>query len=139
MEPLTSISKVPDWIFLTIAAIYTFISPMLYQLSFLLLFVILDLISGIWVAKQKKEKISYKKLFKTFTKLFGYSLITLVGYIFDYIFICAVFGHKYMFSIFMMLIALNEFRSIINNMSKILGYDIWNKVIKSINKDLKIE
>lgn len=139
MSPLTSLSVLPDWIFLLIMSVYAFFAPMFAQLLFLLLFVVIDMISGIMLAKKSDLPFSWRKFFMTFTKIISYTLITMTGYIFDYIFIEGAFGKAFMFDIFMLLLCLNEFRSIINNFSKILGYDIWRLVLKAFNKKTDIE
>lgn len=139
MSPLTTLSNIPDWVFLGLMSIYSFFAPMFAQLLFLLLFVVIDMISGIMLAKKSDLPFSWRKFFMTFTKIISYTLITMTGYIFDYIFIEGAFGKAFMFDIFMLLLCLNEFRSIINNFSKILGYDIWTLVIKSFNKKKELE
>lgn len=139
MAPLTTISSIPDWLFLCLSGIYLFFAPMFAQLLFLLLFIMVDAISGIMLSKKNNIDFSWKKFSITFTKIISYVLVTATGFIFDYIFIEKAFGQPFMFNIFMLLLCVNEFRSIINNFSKILGYDIWRLVLKAFNKKTDID
>lgn len=132
---LTQESKIPDFIFYIFNIVFLYFQPTYKQLLFLLIFVLIDTISGIMLSLHNGEKFRIKKLWITVRKLFSFSLITMVGYILDEAFIAPVFGGRYMFVIFMMFLALSEFKSIIDNFGKILKIDIWNIVVKAFKKD----
>lgn len=134
MMPLTTVSKLPDWIMMCLLSIITFFSPVLVQMYFLFFLILVDLITGIWAAKKQNKKITIKKLLLTVNKTISYILLVCIGYIFDTVFIKEAFGAPYMINIFIMLLALNEFRSSVMNISKVLGYDIWNLVLNSLGK-----
>lgn len=136
---LTPYSKVPDFVFYFIIALYSFFNPMLAQYSLLLFLVIIDTVSGIFLARHKKIKFSWIKFSTILDKICGYTLICISGYILDIIFISKVFGEPFMFNIFMMLLALNEFKSLVDNCGIILGIDVWRMVIKSFNKNKNID
>lgn len=133
---LTTLSKVPDIIFFTLSALITFFSPMTEQYIFLLVIIVANTISGICLAGNRNESFSWAKLCMIFPKIGWYSLITIVGWIVDTIFVYKAFNHRYMFSIFILLLALTEFKSIADNVSSALGFDIWARVIKAFRKDI---
>jgi len=132
---LTSASKFPDWIFFTAVSIYSFLMPLLYSLYFLWFLIAIDYIGGVWLSKKNKKEIHWLKGFRTsISKMFAYTLISLAGYIIDIIFLKQALGQLVVFNIFMALLAIGEFRSIINNFGCILEIDIWNKVVKAFGK-----
>lgn len=132
---LTQYSKIPDFIFYLLIAIYNFFNPMMSQFLFLICLIGIDTISGLFLMRHQKICFSLTKFSAIFKKIFGYTIICFAGFIIDEVFIKATFGASFMFNIFIMLLALNEFKSLVDNCSKILGIDVWRLVIKAWNKD----
>lgn len=135
---LTPLSRVPDIIFFMITGLTTFFSPMVEQYVFLLIIILANTISGIGKSSFLGRSFSWKLFLRTFVKMGWFTLIVIVGWIVDAIFVFKAFGQMYMFSIFILLLALAEFKSIADNLSTILGFDIWRKVIGAFKKDADI-
>lgn len=136
---LTTYSKIPDYIFFCLTAAFIYFKPMLVALGMLSVLVTIDLITGILLAKHNNISFSFKKALISLYKIAYYTLLCVAGFIIDKQFIEAVFGAPYMFNIFVLLLALNEFRSIVDNISIVMGIDIWRMVIKAFNKKIEID
>jgi hypothetical protein len=127
--------KTSDWLFMGMTAAYTFISPIIYQAGFLFILVLADFITAIWRIHACNEcKFHIYGIWTSIRKMIAYTLVLLCGYILDKVFIEAAFGMMMFYKIFILIIAVGEFRSIVRNISLILGIDIWTKVVSAFGK-----
>lgn len=132
---LTTLSKIPDFLFTVFFAVLSFLTPMIYSWFFLVVLIVVDLISGILLAQHNGENFKLKKLMITGRKIIYYTLISFSGYIIDSVFIKESFGVVFFYHFFMFFLAIAEFKSIIDNLSRLLKIDIWNVVIKAFKKN----
>lgn len=98
------------------------------------LFVISDLITGIWkVIKYKGfRQITAQGIQRTIEKLFGYSMMIVLGLIFDKAIIEASWFS--MMKIFTGLIVLAEFKSITENLTMITENRVFTTIFTQVNK-----
>jgi len=136
---LTPLSKVPDLVLFFLVTIFNFISPMLVSFGFLMVLVLVDFISGLMVSKRDGGKFSMLKAINSLRKAFAYLLLCSSGFLMDMWFFKQMLGAPFMFNTFMCIVALIEFKSIVENTSRLLGVDIWTKIIKAFGKKVDIE
>ena len=104
------------------------IKPMLMTAMILLL---IDLITGIWAALKRQEKIESAKLGRSITKFFLYNLAIITGFLMEtYMSIDFIPLVK----ISCALIALTEGKSIFENISSITGVNFLDKLKSHLNK-----
>lgn len=121
-------------------------SPVVYILSFfmsllvqekalfltMIVFVFVDLITGIWKAFKIKDKITSKALRRTIEKLLTYFLVILLAKLFDehVLQIKVVELHTIVAGI----IFLVEFKSVTENMAEITGNKVFTKIYDVVEK-----
>lgn len=129
--------KVGDFFFVALSSIILFFKPMYYSLGFLLIFILLDMVSGLALMHHNKEKFCWTKFWTTFRKMVYFMIVVISGFIFDFVFIKPFWDFGLFYYMFVMFLAMAEFKSILNNFGKILKIDFWNYFIKSFkNKQL---
>jgi hypothetical protein len=124
-------TKMRNWlmgIVLSGIAVLAPIKPMLMTAMILLL---IDLITGIWAALKRQEKIESAKLGRSITKFFLYNLAIITGFLMEtYMSIDFIPLVK----ISCALIALTEGKSIFENISSITGVNFLDKLKSHLNK-----
>lgn len=126
--------KVGDFFFIALSSILLFFKPMYYSLGFLLIFILLDMVSGLALMAHNKEKFCWRKLLVTVRKMAYFTAIVLAAFMLDHSFVKPAFGEAYIFKMFVLLLAISEFKSILNNFGIVLGIDVWNLLSKALKK-----
>lgn len=114
-----------------LALVAWFINELIPVRSFLLLTLLLvffDMIAGMIAANQRGEQITSKAMRRTITKSISYFLVILgaQGFV-------KVFGvTDYLVFAMSFLIAITEFKSIVENVESITGASLWGKIIELI-------
>lgn len=118
------------WGIAILIAIGSFFAPIKLLLLGSLVLVFVDFITGVWAARVRKEKITSKKFFNSVNKLVGYSLLIIVAHHMTKIFFPDT-GIDFA-SLAGMFIAYIEFKSFTENMTKITGNQMWEKLFNII-------
>lgn len=94
--------------------------------------ILLDLITGIWAAKQQKQRISSAVMRRTISKIVIYQIAVMSGFLLErYILGDTVPVSKIVASV----IGLVEFTSILENSNKILGNNVFKVAIGYLGSD----
>lgn len=96
--------------------------------------VVIDLITGIWAALKRKEKITSKKLSYTISKIILYTIALISGIAVHEVF--KVFSVTLIVNMIAAFLAITEFKSIAENISSILGIDFAGFIKKLIRRKL---
>ena len=106
------------------------LTPIAASLAFLGFFVAMDLFTGLIKASKAKDKITSKRLSQTVTKLLMYYIAIICSHILDSQGLIGDLLPSKFTQIVTGFIMIVEFKSIIENISQILGLPIW-EFIKS--------
>jgi hypothetical protein len=105
------------------------IKMVLITVGFLIL---VDLVTGIWAALKRKEKISSAVMRRTISKMLVYQLAIISGFMLEtYI----LDGMLPVAKIVAGVIGMVEFKSILENSNKIVGGDIFKAVLTKLGSD----
>lgn len=115
----------------------TFISPIWGLVVGLAIMVIFDLLTGMWAAYVKGEKIESKKMRMTVGKFIAYFALILISHVMDKVFIIPIFTNSLFTRMVGFFIASVEFKSVCENFSKILGFEIWDKIKEFLAQNKK--
>lgn len=118
------------YVYLTV--IFTPILPGLMWLGF---FVLIDLLTGIIVAKKAKKPITSKKLSQTITKVLLYFLAIICSHILDTQFLNVNWLPVKIAQLCSGYIAVVEFKSILENISSLLGMPLWQFIKTKIYRE----
>jgi len=110
--------------------IIVLLTPIAASLAFLGFFVAMDLITGLIKSSRGKETITSKRLSQTVTKLLLYYIAIICSHILDTQFLIDTILPAKITQLVTGFIMVVEFKSIIENISQILGLPIW-EFIKS--------
>lgn len=130
------LASTPKGFFATLlASVLAYFSPISTIIGVIFLFVILDLVTGIWAAKKRKEKIRSHTMRNSVTKLLCYLITIILSFLlqkeiitFDWFAAVNISGA---------LISLSEFKSIIENLQDITGSTVFKQIFKSISDIFK--
>lgn len=111
-----------------IGIIITFFAPAAVTFLVITFFVILDLISGIYASWYNGEEITSKKMRNSVGKLIAYYILIMLFHTFDVIMIAEFFGRPYLFPFVAFFLGSIEVKSVCENISKVLGQDIWSAI-----------
>lgn len=90
-----------------------------------------DLVVGLWKALKLKQKIRSRRMSDTITKLLLYQIAIISGYLIErYVMVETVPIAKLIGSV----IAVIEFKSILESIEAVTGQDIWTKIKKIIGR-----
>ena len=120
------------YIYLTV--IFTPILPTLLWLGF---FVAMDLITGVIKAKKTQKPITSKALSHTVTKLFLYFAAIICCHVLDTQFLSVDFLPVKITQLASGFIAVVEFKSVIENISEILGMPLWEFIKSKVYREAK--
>jgi phage-related holin len=95
-----------------------------------IIFVFADLITGIWAAKSRKEKLTSKGIRATLGKLLSYLMIIMLVHLFERFIMETNYLH--LVNIVTGIIVLAEFKSITENLECITGNKIFTKIYKTV-------
>lgn len=110
--------------------IIVLLTPIAASLAFLGFFVAMDLLTGLIKASKGTEKITSNRLSQTITKLLSYYIAIICSHILDTQFLIDSLLPAKTTQLVTGFIMIVEFKSIIENISQILGLPIW-EFIKS--------
>ncbi len=127
-----------DKIIQAILCALSFFAPIHYALFGIVIFVIIDFLTGVWKAFRLNERIQSRRMRDTIGKFIGYFILLLIGQIFDSWFIIPLMGDNLFLQFFVFCIASTEFYSILENVSIILGIpNLKDKIIEFLAQNKK--
>lgn len=121
--------KIQNYLLPGLASLWGVLLPVKPLLYGTIAIVFIDLITGIWKAIKIKEKITSRRMRETIGKLAIYLLVILGGFAADNM---ASDGAPAIAKVLAGAIALVEIKSVAENASKILGYDLWTMVVAKL-------
>lgn len=113
--------------------------PIVPAILWLGVFVFLDLVTGIIKAKKKGEQIRSKKLGNSITKIVMYFISILCSKVMDDVFLHTGYLPFTITQACIAFIGITEFKSILENVSEILGMPIYKYISSKINNLRNIE
>lgn len=108
-------------------------TPVAMSLIWMGLFVGIDFVTGIWKAYKHKEIISSKKMGNTITKIVMYFLAIITSRVMDVELLHATFLPFTIAQLSIGFFSLTEFKSIMENISSVLGVDVWTYIKNKID------
>lgn len=108
-------------------------TPVAAALVWMGVFVFIDLITGIWKARKNAEPITSKRLGNTITKVVMYFLAIITSQVMDAIFFHQSFLPFTIAQLAIGFFSFTEFKSIMENISAILGADVWKYLRSKID------
>jgi phage-related holin len=123
MSDVSKYTNVKVWIAGAATNLIAIILPIQKFLAIVVVMVVIDFITGIWAALVRKEKIRSRTMQRTTIKITVYLIALLTGHYIDVVFesiiqiVYALAG----------VIVLTEFKSVLENLSDIVGYDLVEK------------
>lgn len=88
-----------------------------------------DLITGVWAAHKRKEKITSNGLRNTITKMFAYQACIITGFVVESHLLPEIPFVK----VIAAMIAITEVKSFFENMHVISGIDFWSELLKKVH------
>lgn len=117
--------------FTYLSIVFTPIVPTLLWLGF---FVFADTFTGVWKAKKKGEAITSKAFSKTVTKVMLYFLTIIMCHVIDTQFLNVSWLPASVLQLVAGFIAFIEFKSVMENVSDILGVPLWSWIKQKLNR-----
>lgn len=117
--------EVKDCILLTISAAVAFTTPIHGLMAGVGFLIFADLITGIWRAWKKGEKITSSELKRTISKCLLYNLAILSGFVIEYL---GVGQFVPVSKIIASTIGVVEFKSMLENFEAITGISVWEEL-----------
>lgn len=124
-------STLIQWLLKFALFISIYFAPVVASMAAIGIFIIVDFITGIWVAKTKGEPITSKKMRDTVGKSIAYMIAILIAHIFEIHFAPAIPVMK-LISLF---IASAEIKSVYENLGAITGLDFWEFIKKKLGQN----
>ena len=121
-----------DWIKKLALASLAALAPIKMVLITVGFLVVTDLITGIWAALKRKEKISSAVMRRTISKMLVYQLTVISGFMLETYILDGVLPVT---KIVAGVIGMVEFKSILENANKIVGGDIFKAVLMKLGSD----
>lgn len=125
------LSKYGLKLYIYLSIVFTPIVPTLLWLGF---FVFADTFTGVWKAKKKGEAITSKAFSQTITKILLYFLAVICSQVIDTQFLAFEWLPASVTQLVAGFIAFIEFKSVIENVSEILGVPLWQYIKSKINR-----
>lgn len=94
--------------------------------------IVADLITGIWAAIKRKEKIKSSVMRRTVSKMCIYQLAVICGFLLETFLLANAFPVS---KIVAGVIGMVEFKSILENSNSIVGGDVFKSILKKIGSD----
>lgn len=111
------------------------LTPVVPALIWLGVYIAADLITGIWKARKAGEPIKSKKLGNTTTKVVMIFIGVICAHVLDTVLLVKII-HILPFTTTQAIVgffSISEFKSIMENISAILGTDVWKHIRKKID------
>lgn len=105
------------------------IHPVMISVGFLIL---ADLVTGIWAATKRGQKISSAAMRRTVSKMFIYQMVVIGGFVLETYLLGGLFPVS---NIVAGVIGLVEFKSMLENSNHIMGGDIFKIILKKIGSE----
>lgn len=121
-----------SWIWKGLTWTGVFLAPIKPLMIAIGALIIIDLMLGIWAALRSKEKITSRRLSRTITKCMAYQLAIISSHIMESYFAQGIPIVKIVSG----LIAITEFKSILENTTRMTGIDFWRSLIEKMTKTL---
>lgn len=121
-----------NWFKATLASLVAVFAPVHAIMLTVGFLIVADLITGVWAAKVKGEKISSAAFRRTATKIFLYQLVIMTGFLTEIYLIDKLFPIS---KIAASIIGLTELLSILENAEVIHGQPIFKKLISKLGSD----
>lgn len=109
-------------------------TPVAAALLWMGVFVAIDLITGLWKAVKLKEVITSKRLANTLTKVVMYFLAIITSRVMDAELLKATFLPFTIAQLAIGFFSVTEFKSIMENISAVLGTDVWKFLRSKIDE-----
>ena len=110
------------------AMLFEFIIPIKSFMGIVIVFTIVDFITGIWASKVKKIEIQSKRMGRTVTKITVYMIALITSNYFEVVFEPPVSFTYYVAGV----VAITEFKSFFENLTSISNINILQKVMALI-------
>ena len=115
--------------FVAIAAALAPIQMVMVTVGFLIL---VDLVTGMWAALKRKERLSSAAMRRTISKMFVYQMSVIGGFLLEtYILNGSIPVSKIVAGV----IGMVEFKSILENSNVIIGDDVFSMILKKLGSD----
>ena len=121
-----------EWLNKLLIASLAALAPIHMVLITVGVLIMADLITGIWAAKTRGEKINSAAMRRTVSKMFVYQLAVICGFMLEIYILGSIMP---VCKIVAGVIGLVEFTSILENCNVILGMDIFSEILKKIGSD----
>ena len=116
------LAKTLGWAIIFLAPV----KPIIFAIGFL---VIVDLITGIWAAHKRNERIASNGIRRTITKTLAYMAAIICSHVMNIYFLQGIIDPVKVVS---GLIAVTEFQSLMENLSSILQKDLWKVILEKL-------
>lgn len=94
--------------------------------------IVADLVTGIWAAHKRGEKINSAAMRRTISKIFVYQLSVITGFLLE----TYILGNSVPISkIVAGVIGMVEFKSVLENSDTIIGENIYSMILKKLGSD----
>lgn len=120
---IEAISPYAKWLWIVIVAYVSPVQSIIILMGFLLFG---DLVTGIWSAKRRGQRISSKRMSDTITKMVLYTLLILLTHGVESVFTALEYLHMTQIASSVMCIV--ELKSVYENVSEIVGDDLWRLI-----------
>ncbi|MBV5327201.1 MAG: phage holin family protein [Chlorobium sp.] len=117
-----------------LASFVAYFAPSAPLIHAVLIMVLIDLITGVWAATTRAEKINSNGLRRTVRKMIGYVILIISGHIVD---VTLLSGSLHLASIFSAYIGLTELQSVRENVACITGNDVLQDIWETIKEKIK--
>jgi phage-related holin len=128
MDRFSKYTDIKAWIVGIACAFLDSILPIGKFLGIVVVFVILDFVTGIWAAVKRSEKIRSRTMQRTTLKVTVYLIAVLSAHYVDVVF------ESFIQFVYVVagVIVLTEFKSVLENLSDIIGYDLVEKIAQKL-------
>ena len=123
MSDVSKYTNVKVWIAGAATNLIAVILPIQKFLTIVVVMVVIDFITGIWAALVRKENIRSRTMQRTTIKITVYLIALLTGHYIDVVFESII----QIVYVLAGVIVLTEFKSVLENLSDIVGYDLVEK------------
>jgi len=121
-----------EFISKTLVVIAAVLAPIQAVLITVGILIMADLLTGIWAAKKRKEKISSSVMRRTISKMVIYQLAVICGFLLETYLLGGILPVA---KIVAGVIGMVEFKSILENSNWIVGSDIFKLVLQKLGSD----
>lgn len=121
-----------EWLLKTLLATLAILAPIKAVMITVGVLVFIDLATGIWAAKKRGESITSAALRRTVSKLTIYQICIISGFLLQHYLISDVVQ---IVNLLGGVIGMVELKSVLENSNGILGYDLFQEIIKKLGSD----